>query len=216
MQKPLSVVMLGATGAVGGHVVSTLLRAPRLQSLTLLGRRNLPDLPSPIVKQHTVDVFAPDSYSKLVGSHNVAICTLGVGEPSKIDKAEFVRVDRDAVLDFARACKQAGVAHFSILSSVGANAASASFYLRVKGELQDGLKALKFERLSLFEPSVILTPTNRYGFSQGVLLATVPLLKPLLQGGLQKYRGIAVERLGAAIANNLSAPGAGVETLQWQ
>ena len=41
MSKSLSVVMLGASGAVGGHVVSTLLAKPQLKRLTLLGRRHI-------------------------------------------------------------------------------------------------------------------------------------------------------------------------------
>ncbi len=87
-----------------------------------------------------------------------------------MSKADFVRIDRDAALDFGRACKAAGVRHFELLCAVGANAKSSSLYLRTKGELQDGLKALDFERLSLFEPSMIITPTNRYGIGQAVLL----------------------------------------------
>lgn len=62
------------------------------------------------------------------------------------------------MLAFLQACKQAGVEHFELLGSVGANAKPSNFYLRTKGELEEGLKALGFARLSLFRPSMILTP----------------------------------------------------------
>ncbi len=132
-----------------------------------------------------------------------------------MSKEEFVRVDRDAVIAFATASKQAGIAHFELLGSVGANAKSSSFYLRSKGELQDALVALQFKRLSLFQPSMILTPINRYGISQGLLLAVWPRLSPLLGGSWKKYRGIRVETLGAALAANLFSSGSGVEILHW-
>ena len=61
----------------------------------------------------------------------------------------FLRIDKQAVLDFATICRQSGVEHFQLLSSVGANAQSRSFYLRSKGELNDALQALKFKRLSM-------------------------------------------------------------------
>ncbi|WP_373236840.1 hypothetical protein [Cohaesibacter celericrescens] len=62
---------------------------------------------------------------------------------------------------------------------------------------------------------MILTPNNRYGLSQGLTLALWPLLTPLLIGPLRKLRGIKVERLGRAIANNLVKTGRGVEVLEW-
>jgi uncharacterized protein YbjT (DUF2867 family) len=207
--------MLGATGAVGGHVARALQTAPQVTKLTLLNRRNLLQLTAPNTTQREVDVMSAAAYAPHLAGHNAAVCTLGVGQPSKISKEEFVRIDRDAVIAFASACKEAGIAHFSILSSVGANAQSQSFYLRTKGELNDALKALKFERLSLFQPSMILTPANRYGLSQALILAVWPRLDPMLQGGFKKYRGIGVDVLGKAIANNVLHSGGGTETLQW-
>jgi len=77
---------------------------------------------------------------------------------------------------------------------------SNSFYLRTKGELVEALKALNFDRLSIFQPSMILTPTNRYGIAQAITLKVWPFLKPLLMGSLRKYRGIPVNVLGQAMA----------------
>jgi hypothetical protein len=143
--------------------------------------------------------------------------TLSYSEDSDrfVGTEDFVRIDKVACLDFAARCKEVGVEHFALLGSVGANAHSRSFYLRTKGELEDGLRALDFKRLSLFRPSMILTPTNRYGLAQAITLAIWPRLNPILIGGLRKYRGIGVDRLGTAIARSVATPGHGVETLTW-
>jgi hypothetical protein len=77
------------------------------------------------------------------------------------------------------------------------------------------LRALGFARLSLFHPSMILTPRNRYGLSQAIILMVWPLLTPLLVGPLRKYRGVRVVDLGAAMARNLVRPGQGEEVLDW-
>lgn len=218
MAKPLSVVMLGATGAVGGHVVSTLLAMPQVRRLTLLGRRQV-EVPrsahGAAVEQHEVNLDAPDQYEYLIHGHDCAVCTLGVGQPSKMTKGEFVHIDRDVVIAFATICRQHDVRHFELLGAVGANSRSRSFYLRVKGELEDALTALNFERLSLFQPSMILTPSNRYGMQQALTLALWPGLSRLMFGPARKFRGIRVETLGAAIARNLATRGQGVERLQW-
>lgn len=210
-----SVVMLGASGAVGGAALTTLLAMPEPTRLTLLVRRKLASVVSAKVSHHVVDVFDPKAYKQYLAGHDAAICTFGVGESSKVSKDEFIRVDKTAVLDFAAACKAAGVRHFELLSAVAADAESASFYLRTKGELQDALIALNFERLSLFQPSMILTPTNRYGALQALTLAVWPKLKPVLAGPLRRYRGIPVEQLGAAMAKNLFTVGKATEFLYW-
>ena len=215
MPKHLSVVMLGASGAVGGQVVSTLLATANLRRLTLLGRRDiaLPAVTNAlVVTQHVADVDAADAYAPLVAGHDSAICTLGVGQPSQMSEAEFVHIDKDVVIAFATICKQAGVRHFELLGAVGANSRSASLYLRTKGQLRDALIALDFERLSLFQPSMILTPSNRYGLSQALTLAFWPTLSHLMIGPTRKFRGIRVETLGAAMAKSLATEGGGVET----
>ncbi|MEM7354658.1 MAG: NAD(P)H-binding protein [Acidobacteriota bacterium] len=214
-QGPLAVVMIGATGAVGSRAATALAQDPRVGRLTTLGRRPLDTLTGETVQQHTVDVLNPSTYQHLLADHQIAICTLGVGQPSKVDRETFVQIDKQAVLDFATACHSAGVRHFQLLSSVGATSKSVSFYLRCKGELEDGLQALRFDRLSLFHPSMILTPTNRYGWSQAVTLKVWPWLNGVLLGRLKKFRGIAVDRLGQAIAANTFTLGTGIEVLHW-
>lgn len=215
MISTVSVVMLGASGAVGGVTAQALSQMPEIKQLTLLNRREIKELSLPRVVQLVRDVTDAHDYSQFLSGHQVAVCCLGVGQPSKVSKEEFVKIDKTAALDFATACKQAGVRHFQLLSAVGADSTSRSHYLRTKGELQDAIIALGFERVSFFQPSMILTPTNRYGFSQGLMLAVWPALSGLLQGGLRKYRGIAVARLGQAIAKNAATTGQGVEILHW-
>ena len=207
--------MLGATGAVGNQTALALAAHPSVSQLTLLGRRPTANVTGAVVAQRTVDIFDATSYDGVLTGHDAAICTLGVGQPSQMSKDEFIKIDRDAVITFATACKHTGVRHFTLLSSVGVDATSSSLYLRTKGELEQALIALRFERLSLFHPSMILTPTNRYGFSQAVTLAVFPWLQPVLLGPLRKFRGINVDTLGKAIALNVFTSGSGVETLEW-
>ncbi|MDA3781113.1 MAG: NAD(P)H-binding protein [Bacteroidales bacterium] len=214
--KQFSIVMLGASGAVGAETLDTLLQFENIEQLTLLGRKTIPDIDFDYVQQYKISISDPTSYHNYLEGHTTAICTLGVGEPSKMSKEEFVKIDKIAVLDFAKACKEAGVKHFELLASVGINPKSISFYLRIKGELVEELKALNFERLSIFQPSMILTPTNRYGISQAITLKVWPLLKCLLIGSLKKYRGIPVNALGQAMAKNIFNKNKGYEILQWE
>jgi uncharacterized protein YbjT (DUF2867 family) len=209
----LKVIILGASGAVGGEVLKCLLQMPDIDLIDLLLRRNLPTLSK--AREHIVDVLNPATYTQLLPHHDIAICTLGVGQPTKASQEEFTRIDKQAVLDFARACKAAGVKHFTLLGAIAADAESRSFYLRSKGELRDAIAATGFERFTVFQPAMILTPQNRYGFSQAVMLALWPIVSPLLIGSLNKFRGNRVEDLGRAMAQNILKPGRGTEVLHW-
>ncbi|WP_208021475.1 Rossmann-fold NAD(P)-binding domain-containing protein [Flavicella sediminum] len=214
-QHKISVVILGSTGAVGGEVLKALLKMPEVGKITSLGRSKVSSVKAEHFSQFSIAVFEPETYKDLLVHHDTAICTLGVGEPSKVSKEDFIKIDKLAVLDFAKACKQAGVKHFELLASVGISAKSSSFYLRIKGELVEELKALNFESLSVFQPSMIITPTNRYGFSQALTLAVWPVISKLFFGKLKKYRGIAVEKLGRAMAVHTIKNSSGTTFLTW-
>ena len=210
-----SIIFLGASGAVGSITLQKILSFSNVDKVLSLGRRALDTVNITKLNQKIINVSDPDTYKNLILGFDTAICTLGVGESSKVSKDHFLKIDKKAVLDFAIVCKLNGVKHFQLLSSVGANSSSKSFYLKTKGELNDSLRELNFERLSLFQPSMILTPKNRYGFSQAIILKVWPKLNFIFQGKAKKYRGIKVEELGKAIAKNTLKEGNGTEILHY-
>ncbi len=211
-----SIVFIGATGAVGSAAFHQLLKYDNLSKILTLGRRviELREPPTHLAQQ-IIDIHNPASYSDYITDYETAICTLGVGEPSKISKKDFIAIDKTAVLKFAKVCKDKGVKHFHLLSSVGADRSSWNYYLRTKGELNEELVKLNFDRLSIFLPSMIVTPQNRYGWTQAIALKIWPMLDYILHKGLRKYRGIKVDMLGKAMANNVFLDKTGAEYLQY-
>jgi uncharacterized protein YbjT (DUF2867 family) len=212
----LKAILLGSTGAVGGHVLAELLRSPSFTAVTTLGRRpaDVPDPPAKLA-QRVVNLDNPASYQPLVAGHDAALCTLGVGQPSKFPRDEVRKIEVDYVMGFARACRSEGVKHFSLMTSVGSDPKSRYHYLEMKGSLEEQVKALQFQRTSFFQPSMILTPQNRYGITQALTLAIWPKINWALSGGLRKLRGIKVDDLGRAMALNAARDGEGVETFTW-
>ncbi|WP_281615332.1 NAD(P)H-binding protein [Flammeovirga sp. SubArs3] len=216
MENNNNIVFIGATGAVGGHALTRLLEVDHKGNILTLGRRNVEMKATPtFLEQKTIDIHDPTSYSEYIHGQKIAICTLGVGEPTKMSKADFIAIDKTAVLNFAKECKKNGVKHFHILSSIGVDSKSMNYYMRTKGELNEELIKLGFDRLCIYQPSMIMTPTNRYGFTQAVALAVWPKLDFILQNKARKYRGIKVDMLGKAIANNALLDKQGVEYLQY-
>jgi uncharacterized protein YbjT (DUF2867 family) len=213
-------VLIGATGAVGGNVLATLLGLPSVAAITTLGRRPAAVAATPPpgrLAQHTVDMANPESYQRHLAGHTDAICTLGVGEPSKMKREEVWTIEVDYVAGFAEACRRAGVERFSLMTSVGTDIKSKIYFLRMKGEVEARVSAQGFRRVSLFRPSMILTPENRYGLSQALTLAIWPHIHFLLPGPLRQYRGIRVEDLGRAIALDAARdePSTGIHIYEW-
>jgi len=219
MSKPfLSAVVMGATGAVGTEVVRSLLGSKTVEKVSTVGRRKIADAPLSSysqLQQYNVDVFDVSSYESLLAGHQAAICTLGVGQPSKMDAKEVHRIDVECVVQFAAACKRQGVRHFSLMTAVDANISSKIKYIRNKGEVEKLVKEIGFERTSFFRPSLLVTPENRYDWKQGLILKSFPKIDGLLIGSLKRYRSIRVSELGMAIARNAEKEGRGTEILQW-
>lgn len=178
--SPLTALVAGASGLVGGELLDVLLTDPRYSDVHSLGRRPLPRQ-HPKLHQHTVD-FARLTDTPLPPAQE-AFCTLGTTLKKAGSQQAFRAVDHDAVLAFARAAKAAGVRRFLVVTSLGADARSRVFYNRVKGEVQEALGTLGFESLVILQPSLLLgeraetRPGERVAIVASRLLA--PLLRPL-------------------------------------
>jgi uncharacterized protein YbjT (DUF2867 family) len=82
-------------------------------------------------------------------------CCLGTTIKVAGSQAAFRAVDFDAVLAFALAARQAGVRRFAVVSALGANPGSTTFYNRVKGEMEQALAGLGFASLVILRPSLL-------------------------------------------------------------
>jgi uncharacterized protein YbjT (DUF2867 family) len=213
-----SAIVLGATGAVGSNIVSALIASDNFTKVTTIGRRVDPTLVNPNGKvvQQITDVFESKAYSPILTGHSHAFAAFGIGQPSKTAPNEFQRVDIDAVLNFAKSCKVAGIKHFTVMTAVGANPKSSMRYLRLKGELERDILALGFSRTSIFRPSMLITPTNRYNLMQGFLLYVTPFIDHFLFGSLNRFRSIKVSDLGKAMVLNAEREANGPEILEWK
>lgn len=191
-----SAMVAGGTGLVGQALVRRLLADPEVERIVSLMRRpgmsmhaKLVPVPAEFARPALPAGFRPDA----------AFCALGTTIRKAGGRDAFRAVDHDAVLDFARAAKAAGARSFVVVSSVGADATSPNFYLRVKGEMERDLAALGFEALHVMRPSLLLgkraelRPAERLG----TLLA--PLLSPVLHGSLRRYRAIPATTVAAAM-----------------
>lgn len=191
-------LLVGATGMVGGAFAEGI----RARVFTILVRREATNVP-PHCTQLVAQTENWPAQVAEVGPAVVINC-LGTTIRQAGSQAAFRAVDHDLVLAVAQAAKDAGTRHFISVSSVGASAKGGNFYLRTKGEVEAGLRALNFERLDIIRPGLLTGQRGgawRPGESIGMALA--PLTDALMFGGMRRYRsvpGVTVARAMVALA----------------
>ena len=67
-------------------------------------------------------------------------------------KDPFYKVDYEYTLNIAKKAEEAGAKSVSLVSAVGANIKSESFYLKTKGDLEEEIKKLSFRTINIFQP----------------------------------------------------------------
>jgi uncharacterized protein YbjT (DUF2867 family) len=66
------------------------------------------------------------------------------------------KIDYDLNLDLAKAAKEAGVETYVLISAGSANSQSSFAYVKMKGQLEDDVKALGFKHTVIVRPGLIL------------------------------------------------------------
>jgi len=78
--------------------------------------------------------------------HDIAYCCLGTTRKDAGSDREFKKVDFGYVVNFARKCKEAGINHFHLVSSVGANKDSWFLYPKTKGQAEQACIDIGFSK----------------------------------------------------------------------
>lgn len=153
--RPLTALLAGASGLVGGECLRALARSPRYERVRVLTRRDLGDaVAHPKVEQVIVDFAALDASADCWHVDHV-FCTLGTTIKKAGSQARFREVDFGYPEAIARHARAAGARHFSLVSSIGADVRSRFFYSRVKGEIEAALRDMQWPSLAVLRPSLI-------------------------------------------------------------
>jgi uncharacterized protein YbjT (DUF2867 family) len=190
------ILVAGATGLIGKQVVAELAGVEGVETHILV--RRAPEKAPLGVKVHALN---PAEWASAIAAAkpDVAISCLGTTMRTAGSKEAFRAVDFDLVVAVAKAARTAGARQMIAVSSVGASSKGSNFYLKTKGEAEDAMAALDFERLDLLRPGLLTggeRPEARPGESIGILLS--PLTDLLMIGGLSRYRSIPSAKVAQA------------------
>ena len=174
-------VIVGASGMVGGQALRYALEHPDVDHVTSIGRRQLgishPKL-TEVLHPDFADCSALDQ--TLTGQDGVIFC-LGTYTGAVTD-AELRRITVNYTVEFARVLRASSPdAAFSFLSGNGADPTGQSrmAFARYKGEAEKALLAAGFPRIYIFRPAYIypVAPRKEPNFSYRLLRLIYPAFR---------------------------------------
>jgi uncharacterized protein YbjT (DUF2867 family) len=189
-----SAIVLGATGNVGGRIVQMLIKNPLCKRVVVVSRRKTDVFADSKVSEVVVNM---DRLQEEVGPHaqgvDVALAAFGVGKGSaKMPEAEVRKIEIAYLQAFCRAAKAGGARVCGVMTAVGADPESGLKYVKIIGEKEKAVEAVKFDFLGLYRPGVILGNSN----TPGVLGYAMPLVNWAMPS---KYHSIHKNDLARAM-----------------
>ena len=203
----MKALIIGATGATGKDLVTQLLNDDAYTEVHCVVRKPM-SLTHPKLHDHVVNFDTPEAWSDLLQG-DVAFSCLGTTLAVAGSKEAQWRVDYDYQYAFAQQCKAYGVPTFVLVSAAMANAQSKVFYNRMKGQLEDAVKALEFTRLIVFQPSILIRSNSDRG-AENFSVKAIHFLNKI--GLFKRYRPMPTNVLAQRMHREVATATEGVHT----
>ncbi|WP_226390951.1 NAD-dependent epimerase/dehydratase family protein [Penaeicola halotolerans] len=198
----------GGSGLVGSKLLHALFADPAYEYVISLSRRMLAIKHDKLIQLvadfdhlHEFDALAQlqekaldHTYVKLFeqiqkgGYELKAFCTLGTTIKKAGSQAAFYKVDHTYVINFGKFAKRYGVRHFLLITAMGADATSSIFYNRVKGEIEEDIKTVGFDQITILRPALILGNRNESRTGESIaklVMKVIPFFGPI-----KKYKPV--------------------------
>ncbi|TPE43735.1 NAD(P)H-binding protein [Pontibacter mangrovi] len=197
MQKVRTALIVGASGLVGGHLLSLLLRSERYSQVISVGRHELP-LIHPKLDQQVIDFDKMKDYAADLVADDV-FCCLGTTIKKAGSKEKFYKVDHTYITQLAEITARKGAMQFLVVSAMGADAGSMFFYNKVKGQMERDVQQQPFNSIHIFRPSLLLGEREEKRAGEELAAKVLKPLSAVFIGPLERYKPIEAETVARAM-----------------
>jgi uncharacterized protein YbjT (DUF2867 family) len=199
-------LIIGATGLTGSNLLHLLLVDLRFEKIIIFVRTST-GITHPKLEEHIVRFDQPGEWVDLVKG-DVLFSAMGTTLKKAGSKAAQYAVDFTYQYAFARAAFVNEVPVYVLVSSAGADAKSLFFYMKMKGELEEAVRKLSFERTRILQPGPIDGPRAEKRSLEKAVFRVIRFLNQL--GLCAQYRPIEGADLARAMRNAALLPDPGV------
>ena len=190
----MKILVAGSTGLVGKTLITDFLKE---HEVIAISRR--PFVFPNNVKQELID-FNKDF--SLKPADHFFIC---LGYPLELldliymrdkIKPKFEEVDFGLVIKLAKMALDVGIKDISVISSVMADKNSLNHYLKIKGEMEEEIKKLSFNKINIFRPSHLLGEReNKIGLDVQIFEKVTNIFGEVLPSQLKDFKNVEARTL---------------------
>jgi uncharacterized protein YbjT (DUF2867 family) len=196
-------LIVGSSGLVGSELLQILLNGNDYHKVYALVRRPL-DLKHPKLTEVICDFDRLEDVQDYFTVDDL-YCCLGTTIKKAKTKEAMYKVDVEYPITIAKMAKEKEVNHFLIISSMNANPNSLLSYPKMKGELEERLKRVLFESISILRPSLLLGDRKEFRLGENLAIKVVQGFSYLL--GCPLNSRMAIEARTVALAMHQIAQG---------
>ncbi|AOW16386.1 nucleoside-diphosphate sugar epimerase [Polaribacter vadi] len=184
-------IILGATGLTGGILLEKLLADTTYSKIKLFSRSSV-DIKSDKIEQHLISLFQLENYKEDF-TGDVVFCCIGTTAAKTKDSAKYKQIDYGIPVKAAKIAKENTINTFVVMSSMGADITSNTFYNQTKGEMERDVLKQKIKNTYILRPSLIGGNREEFRLGERIGKGIMSILNPLFVGGLKKYKMIDPE-----------------------
>ena len=195
-------ILLGASGLVGSALLKQLIDDPEYIRIIAIVRKPF-KINHPKIKQMVVDFNKPESFKDHIKGE-VLFSSFGTTIKKAGNKKNQFKIDFTYQYEVAKAASENGVKHYVLVSSAGADPKSRIFYSRIKGELDQEVRHLNFDHISILRPSMLDGDRIEKRSGEQIGLKIMNALLPWLPF-FKKYRPIKDSIVASAMINVINS-----------
>ncbi|WP_080846026.1 NAD(P)H-binding protein [Cytobacillus gottheilii] len=194
---PKTAVIAGATGLVGKELLTLLLNGYAYDKVIALVRRPL-HIKHEKLTEMICDFDQLETYEEVFKADDI-FCCLGTTIKKAKTQAAMYKIDVDYPVAMAKLAKKKKAKHFLLISSMNANPNSKIFYSRMKGELEQKIKALNLPAFSIIHPALLVGNRDEFRLGEGAAITFYNILSKLFSPSKLSSIGIAADVVAEAM-----------------
>ena len=197
------VTLFGASGLIGSYLLKYLLKDSEVHLINIISRKPF-YLKHDKINNIVIDFTDLNSFSICTKKSDAVFVSIGT-TMAKVNgnKSEYRKIDFDIIFNIAKACKKNSVKNLLFVSSLGADSNASSFYLSLKGDIEDAVEKLKLTSTSIFRPSVLLGNRNEARFMERIAQVIMSYLIIFIPS---KYKPIDADIVAKSMVNTSKNP----------
>ena len=192
-------LVFGSSGLVGGHLLNQLIENDNYNKIKIFVRSE-PKNHNPKVEIIKTDFNNLENHKEDIKGDDCFFC-IGTTKQNSPDKNEYRRVELDIPKEIAQITKSNSLNSFVFVSSGFADPKNSGDYLKFKGQVEEELKRLSFQKLGIVRPSFLLGDRKEKRIGEKIGILIFKLLSPLFVGPLKKMKPIHSEKVAKAMIN---------------